>query len=90
MLGRKGRDDVLAGQLDLLAVVHADKLDGHPAAVEPLPDVQQPLDVFDRFLRQVDRRRLHLHHPPPRDEDGDRGQMIEMRVRDEDRLRAGE
>ena len=46
--------------------------------------------VVHRLLREVNRRRLHLHHPPAGNKDRDRRQMIEVRVGDEKRRRAGE
>ena len=43
----------------------------------------EQLDALDGLGRQVDRRRLHLHHPPPGDQDRQRGDVVEMRVADE-------
>ena len=42
----------------------------HPPSIEPLNRPEQHLDPLDGLGRQVDRRRLHLHHPPPRDQTG--------------------
>ena len=76
-------DDQLARELDLLARHQPDELRRHPAAVEPLEGAEEHLDLLDRLGRQVDRRRLHLHHPPPGDVDRQRGDVVEVGVRDE-------
>ena len=41
-------------------------------------------------LRQVDRRRLHLHHPPPGDVDRQGDEVVDVGVRDEPGGRAHE
>ena len=52
--------------------------------------MQQPAHVLDGFGRHVDRRRLHLHHPPAGDVDRQGGDVVEVRVRDEPGRRAHE
>ena len=73
----------LARQLDLLAGGQPHQVGGHPAAVEPLEGAQEQLDPLDGLGGQVDRGRLHLHHPPPRHVDRQRRQVVEVGVRDE-------
>ena len=85
-----GLQNLLARQLDLLAGPHADQLAGLPAAVEPLADLEQVIDQVDGVLGQVDRRRLHLHHPPAGDVDRQGGDVVQVRVRDEPGRRAHE
>ena len=61
-----------------------------PPAVEPLHDEHQLLHVVEALGRDVDHRRLHLHHPPPGDVHRQGRDVVEVRVRDEPRRRAHE
>ena len=81
--GRPGGDDVLAGQFDLRARLHADEVADLPAAVEPLHDQEQLLHIIDGLGRDDDERRFHLHHPPPGDVGRQGADVVEVGVRDE-------
>ncbi len=83
VLGGERLDDQLARELDLVAGLEPDQIRRHPAAVEPLDGTQEQLDALDGLGRQVDRRRLHLHHPPPRDQHRQRRDVVQMDVANE-------
>ena len=56
----------------------------------PAQQPQNPLHRLDGRFGQVDHRRLHLHHPPPRHVDRQGDQVVHVGVRDEPRGRAHE
>ena len=58
--------------------LHITRSAGWPASIEPLHDEQQPAHVFQALFGQIDRGRLHLHHPPPRNVHRQRRDVVEI------------
>src|SRR5262249_59025387 len=58
--------------------------------VEALLRAVQGLDRLDRVGRQVDGRRLHLHHPAAGDVDRQGGEVVQVRVGGSEERRVGE
>ena len=83
-------DDMLPRQFDLVAGAGGQKGAWQPATVEPRDGFEQPLDRFDRRLRQIDGGRFHLHHPPPGDVDRQRRDVVEVGVGNEPGARGHE
>ena len=80
MFGGKRLDHELAGDFEFVARNDANQVRGHAAAVKPLNRTKQHLHPLDGLGRQVDRGRLHLHHPPTRHEHRQCRHVVQMDV----------
>ena len=87
--GRNGHDQ-FPRKLDFIARPGRQKLARQPPSIELAVQLQDLLHGIDRGLRQVNHRRVHLHHPPPGDIDRQVDDMVHVRVRDKPRRRAHE
>ena len=86
MFGLEDGDDVFAAEGDFIARLHANQVAHHPPAIQILPTAEHPLDVVAGGLGNVDGGRVHLHHSPPCDVHRQCGHVVEMGVRNEERL----
>ena len=82
VLGGRGGDHELARQLDFVAGPGSDEAARQPPAVEAADLLEDLFDGVDGVLGQIDRGRLHLHHPPPGDIDRQGHDVVDVRVRD--------
>ena len=80
----KNGHDVLAGQFEFVAGLDTNHVNIHSTAIQPLPGVEHDACRMSDLIRQINRRRLHLHHPPPCDECRQSRHVVQVAVRNEE------
>ena len=90
VFGAQGGDHVFATDLDFITGDHANQFTRHAASVQFAKLLQHIPSRIDSTVGQVDHRRIHFHHSPPRHIRWQRSNVIQVGVRDKHGWRAHE
>ena len=82
--GGEHGDAMFAGEVECVPGFDADEFAEHATAIQFLPGPQYAPGIFDDFFGKIDDGWFHLHHASSGDEDGKRGEVIEVPVGDKE------